>query len=82
MEKGKLIRYKNIFGWVGAILVAINYLLLVLNYFHSEDILFNIFQFIGGGLLAARVLIDKDYPVFFLELLFCLVAIFALFYVH
>lgn len=65
----------NAIGWIGALLVLFAYYLLSFNYVTSKDIEYNVCNLFGGMCLAFRVYIDKNWSNFYLEVIFCLIAL-------
>lgn len=69
---------KSIVGWGGAIIIVFNYLLLSTEVFTATSVIFNVFQLVGGTLLAIRVWLDRNYSNFMLEVFFICIAIYAI----
>jgi hypothetical protein len=66
---------KNVIGWIAVVLILIAYALITFELVKSQSLLYNCLNLVGGSLLAWRVLQDKNYSNFFLEVVFVLIAI-------
>lgn len=68
----------RIIGWVGALSIVLAYGLLTSGLVQSDDVIYNVMNLIGGGLLGYRVYVDRNWANLFLELFFSAIAVFAL----
>lgn len=66
---------KNAIGWIGAFCILLAYFFLSFNYLKQTDISYNVLNFYGGMCLAFRVYLDKNWSNFWLEVIFCLIAL-------
>ncbi len=66
----------NLIGWISSLIIVLTYFLLSCDYLDSKDIEYNILNAIGGIGLAYRVLLDKNYSNFILEVIFIGIAFF------
>lgn len=76
--KDQVTKIDQVIGWVGAFLIVLAYLLLTLEVIVAKDIAYNMMNLVGGGLIAYRVWVDRNYSNLFLEIVFVTVAIIAL----
>lgn len=70
---------KNLVGWFAVLLILTAYGLLTFDVLNKDSTAYNTLNLVGALGLAWRVYKDKNWSNFFLEIIFILIAIIALF---
>jgi len=68
----------KVIGWIGAFLIVLAYFLLTFEFVIAQDILYNMMNLLGASLMAYRVWIDRNFSNLALEIVFIIIALFAL----
>lgn len=76
--KREVTKFDKVIGWIGAFLIVLAYFLLTFEFVVSHDILYNMMNLVGASLMAYRVWVDRNFSNLALEIVFIIIALFAL----